>query len=243
MTQIMFETFNTPAMYVADQTVLSLYSTGRTTGTVIDSGYGVTLIVPIYEGYPMGNAIMKLDLAGRDLTDYLMKLLSARYSWDTVNDIKEKVCYVAQDDEVMPCDYKLPDGQVITIGKERCMCPELLFKPHLGDHDGSFGVHQAAFNSLMECNIDIRTGLMDNICLSEGSTMFPGTDDRMQKEIAALAPPYYKVRVIAPPERKYSVWIGGSIIAEVHGTCGFANLWVNKKEYEESGPSVVQKCI
>eukprot|EP00116_Pleurobrachia_bachei_P015181 sb/3475443/ len=95
-----------------------------------------------------------------------------------------------------------------------------------GDVCGGRGdVHQAVFNSLMECNIDIRTGLMDNICLSGGSTMFPGMADRIQKEIAALAPPYYKIRIIAPPERKYSVWIGGSLIAEVHGTCGFANMY------------------
>ena len=257
MTSIMFETYSVPAMYVNIQAVLSLYASGRTTGVVLDSGDGVSHTVPIYEGYSLPHAIHRIDLAGRDLTEYMMKILTENgHSFTTsaereiVRDIKERLTYVAQDydAEMKKYDessvgekmYQLPDGRNIKVGSQRFRCPEVLFDPSLVGKEAD-GIHQTTYDTIMKCDIDLRANLYSNIVLSGGSTMFHGLRDRLVSEISALAPPSMKVQVVAPPERKYSVWIGGSILSSL---ASFQSMWITKDEFEDAGPNIVhRKCF
>jgi len=254
MTQIMFESFRVPAIYVSTQAVLSLYASGRTTGIVCDSGDGVTHIVPIYEGYAMPHAVSRSNFAGRELTEYLMKLMGERGSAlknsaerEIVRDIKEKCCYVAEnfDDELKQaqsssdCElsYELPDGQVAVLGSERFRCPEALFKPALLGLEAP-GIHMQVFQAIMACEIDLRKDLYCNIVLSGGTTMFPGLGKRLQTEIADLAPGTMRIRVLYPEDRKHSVFIGGSMLSDLDT---FQQMCVTRAEYTEQGPMVIHK--
>ena len=222
--------------------------------------------VPVYEGYSIQQAIMSLNLGGRDLTEYLMKLLGIAdptaymhklgYSnfkfskREYVRDIKEKLCYVAwdfdgelKDTQSWPYkvqrDYKLPDGEYITITDARFRCPELLFKPHLNGLEFD-GIDQTLFDSIMKCPSDVRKDMYMNIFLSGGTTMFQGLPERLHEEIKRLAKPTVTVKVFDPVS-EYSAWIGGSILAS-HPT--FELMAITREEYNEVGPDIVwRKCI
>ncbi len=154
--------------------------------------------------------------------------------------------------------YELPDGQTVCLGKshvigftikgksngitgnERFRCAEVMFQPSFLGRE-SFGVHEMVYNAIMKSDIDLRKELWQNIMLSGGNTMFPGFAERLHKELQVLAPHGTKIKIDAPPERKYSTWIGGSILSSLST---FQDKWIAKEEYDESGPVIVhRKCF
>jgi len=263
MTQIMFEFFNVRRYYVNIQAVISLYASGRTTGVVVDCGDGVSHTVPIYEGYSMPHAIQRINLAGRDLTDYICKILqeskivlTTTAERESAKKIKEDLCYVSMDfaGEVdafigKEKQFEMPDGQVVTVHNQMIRCPELMFKPAL-DGKEMMGLHELTKKTVNDCDLDVRKDLLGNVVMSGGTTMFPNMPERLQAEIQGLVPEATKVKVIAPPERMISVWIGGSILASLST---FSRMWINRESnpdaqppivgYEEVGPRIVhQMC-
>jgi actin-related protein len=255
MTLIMFEAFNVPGMYVEMSAVLAFYASGRITGTVLDCGEGVSHAVSMYKGRKLSYLIERVNLAGGELTDYMTRILTesgynvrSREGREIVRDIKEKLAFVAldfeeemktsQESSSLEKQYKLPDGNIITIGGERFRCPELLFQPDLNGKDVP-GIHEMVRSSIARCGVDYQQHLYSNIVLSGGSTMFPGIAERMTKEMRALAPASIEeIEVVAPPERKYSAWIGGSILSSLST---FQGMWISKAEYDESGPAIVHR--
>lgn len=136
--------------------------------------------------------------------------------------------------------FELPDGQVITIGNERFRCPELLFDTSLIGKEYT-GVGEAVYKSIMDADIDVRKELYGNIILSGGTTMLSGLSERIHKEVTDRCPPSMKVKVIAQPERKFMVWIGGSVMASLST---FQSMWITKADYDEVGPNIVhRKCF
>ncbi|KAJ3009283.1 Actin-2 [Thoreauomyces humboldtii] len=248
--QILFETFNVPALFTSIQAVLALYASGRTTGVVLDIGDGVTHAVPVYEGFTMPHAVRRIDLAGRDVTDHLGLLLrksghvfSTSAEREIVRVIKEKTCYVAanptkeeKESSGKHDTFVLPDGATLKIAHERFRAPEILFQPDLIGLEYP-GVHQLVVDSINKADMDLRKNLFGNIVLSGGGTLTKGFGDRLLGEVKRLALKDLKIRILAPPERRWSTWIGGSILA---GLSTFKKMWVSAEEYQED-PDIIHK--
>ncbi|TKA76937.1 Actin-like protein [Friedmanniomyces simplex] len=258
--QILFETFNVPALYTSIQAVLSLYASGRTTGVVLDAGDGVSHAVPVYEGFAITNSIRRIDVAGRDVTEHLQTLLRKSGSVfhtsaekEIVKQIKETTSYVVLNPkkeekewlaannrgsgESKVVDYVLPDGQHLKIGSERFRAPEILFDPEIIGLEWP-GLHHLVVDAINRTDMDLRKSLFGNIVLSGGSTMIKGFGDRLLHEVQRLAVKDMRIKIFAPPERLYSTWIGGSILA---GLSTFRKMWVSIDDWHENPEIIHQK--
>ncbi|EDV29866.1 Actin-related protein 2 [Trichoplax sp. H2] len=266
MIETIFEEYGFAGCYIAIQAVLTLYAQGLLTGVVVDSGDGVTHICPVYEGFSLPHLTRRLDIAGRDITRYLIKLLLLRgyafnhsADFETVRIMKEKLCYVgynieqeqklALDTTVLVETYTLPDGRVIKVGGERFEAPEILFQPHLVNVE-SGGVAEVLFNAINAADIDTRPEFYKHIVLSGGSTMYPGLPSRLERELKQLylervlkgntaQLSKFKIRIEDPPRRKHMVFLGGAVLSDIMKDN--PQFWMTREEYQEKGIKVLEK--
>lgn len=242
--EIMFGTFKVPAVNFTMQPLLSAYRIGRTTGCVVEIGE-ITHIVPILHGYPIKDAIKRLDFGGGDIDDYLLELIKEKgvsiqeesYISPQIRNIKEKLCYVAMDPERemrlskivagMEITWMTPDGDIIPLNYERFLAPECIFDPTRIKKEIE-PLHVEIFNAISQCDEEMRENLFSSIILSGGSTMFPGIKERLTKEIKEQIPESVDVKIIAPPERMYSAWMGGTVAASLRD---FQNQCITYIEY------------
>jgi len=266
MCKHMFENYGFPAVKVSIQAMLVLYAQGLMTGVVVDSGDGVSHVVPVWEGIVPGHLIKRLNVAGRHITEYLVKLLQVRgynlnrsSDLETARQIKEQCCFIGYDLEVenrlayetttLIKKFTLPDGRVLKMDRERYGAPEILFNPELIDCEQP-GIAQMLFNMIQEADIDLRAAFYKHIVLSGGSTMYPGLPSRMEKEMKHLyltnilagdkkAMSKFKLRIEDPPRRKHMVFLGGSVLADIMKDR--TEFWITKEEWEDQGSAILGK--
>lgn len=266
MVRIMLEEYGFAGVYVAVQAVLTLYAQGLQTGVVVDSGDGVTHVVPVYEGFALPHLTRRLDVAGRDVTRHLIKLLLLRgyafnrtADFETVRQIKEALCYVSYDlgfdkqlaDETTTLveSYTLPDGRVIKVGSERFEAPEVMFQPHLMGVEQQ-GIAELLFQTIQAAPVDVRPELYKHIVLSGGSSMYPGLPSRLEKELKQLYLERVlrgdgarlnntKIRIEDPPRRKHMVFLGGAVLADIMKDR--ESFWISRSDWYEQGPRVLER--
>lgn len=252
--ETMFETFGVPSLNISIQGVLALLGQGRTTGLVLDSGEGTTHTIPIFDGYGLPQGIHRLDLAGRELNTLLAKLLAQEGTCLTttvdqhhVRLMKEQLCYVARDptkEFAEQVQYTLPDGREVQLTDERWKCPEALFNPGIIGLE-SMGVAGLVWESISKCDIDVRKTLLSNVVLSGGSTMFPGFESRLTRDLKSYAPSATQanVRIVQPKDQdqKFAVWSGAQVFASLRSMQ--EEQWMSIEDYDEYGAHFIHDKI
>lgn len=255
LTEVMFETFNVPAFYLANQAALALYSMGMTTGLCLNSGFNCTQSVPVYEGCTLPYATYQLDIGGLHVTDQLGRILLGTQGvvFNTsseklvLNTMKQSLCYVAQDFASETDLYKtstsnlrtytLPDGQELELGTERFQAPEILFDP------GILGLNKPNCAELIQQSTErversLQPLMKDNVLICGGTTKFSGYGPRLEKELSHLSRngETFNVKYVDNP--LLATWVGGSVLSSI---ASFRDQWITIDQYAETGSKIVHK--
>jgi actin len=251
MAEIMFEKFSVFNIHIEPQPVMTLYSTTKTTGLIVESGEGMTQIVPIFEGYLIKNGIKSNNLAGNLVTKYFMnkiadelKIFNLANPLTIAKKIKEKYAEVRLDDKPIQerneTSFQLPDGNSIEVKNEKYEIPEILFDPAKFDIDLK-SIQEMIFDSIGEVDMNLRNSFLNNIILGGGNTMINNFPERLRSELNKIFKfPEEKnlVKINAQNERMYSAWIGASVVCSISN---FQHMWISKNDYEEEGANIINK--
>jgi len=265
MAEILIEKLEVPAMFIANKSVMSLYGGGNMTGISVDSGHDTTYIVPSYQGNAVQDATLVLKIGGKQVTEHLMnQLMNGKYSFpddnfllwrkkkktkftvssrkEIIREMKEQYCVISTtyaksfEDPTYPEEsIRLPDGNMIVMGKETFLAPEIMFQPSLANKK-SCGLSQLIYYSVLKCDESIRSELVNNITLSGGNTKFPGFEKRLYQELAELFDEKTNIKVRALPNRDLLGWVGA---ARLSNLSSFQRFWLTKADYAENGPVMV----
>ena len=247
--KVLFDVYKIDQLFFASQPILSLFSTSSTSGAVLESGEGVTQSCIIYEGYSIPGSFKRINLGGKEVTEYLQYLLN-RKGYELKNSdgfqitkkIKEELCEINcsnRNDNCQINNYTLPDDSVIEIGEERRLAPEILFNPLIREYEYP-GIPEILSESINKTNVDLKLQLYGSILLSGGNTNIKGMKERIYKEIKKLAPKNAKVRIHCPSQPENCAWIGGNIVSSLEIS---KDMWISSKEWMENENLIQTRTI
>ena len=249
----LFDNLGIPALFFASQPILSLFSISNTTGTVLESGEGVTQSCVIYEGYSLPNSFERFDYGGAEVSEYLKTLLKKRgykfynsTEFRLVNEIKENSCFCLTNDKINvkdakkglnknPINYYLPDGTTISIGEERLLAPEILFnlEPMGKEY---LSLTDIIMSSINKVDIQLRQKSYENILLSGGNIAIKGLKEKLTNEIKNKSYKTLNINLKSTGKPEHCCWMGGNIISTLEI---FKKMWVSKGEWAEKGNKIL----
>ena len=250
---LLFENLGVQALFFASQPILSLFSTSNTSGTVLESGEGVTQSCVVCEGYSLPNSYERYDYGGADVTEYLKILLKKKgyqfynsTEFRLVNEIKENSCFCISNKNINindarkglnknPLNYYLPDGTTVSIGEERLLAPEILFNL---DKIGKeyLSLTDIVMSSINKVDIELRQKSYENILLSGGNTAIKGLLEKLTSDIKDKAYKNLKINLKTTPKPEYCCWMGGNMISTLEI---FKRMWVSKSDWSEKGSKII----
>ena len=253
ITHTLVDNLGVPGIFFASQPLLSLFSTSATSGTVLESGEGVTQSCVVYEGYSIPSSYERYNYGGKDVTEFLRDLLKKKgYHFynstelKIINDIKENLCYLQinkrndsykKTNHIKSSPYYLPDGSNISIGEERILAPELLFNPEYTGKE-YLGFTDMIISSINRIDIELKKSSYENIWLSGGNTSFKELDGKLVNELKNKLGKDYRINIFENEKinPKYRCWVGGNIISTMEV---FKTMWVTRYEWNEKGSRII----